>query len=85
MRDGDADVFVEMEARDLRPVDAGLLDERLEELELARARRDDYAGLALLGYRLADLVRRHVGRLLGHVIFVLAYIDLHRICISLSL
>ena len=77
VRDGDSDVFVEVEASYLRPVYAGLLDERSQELELARPRGHDDARLAARGDRLPDLVARRLCRGRGHVELVLAYVDLH--------
>ena len=72
-----AHVFVEMEARHLRPVDSLFLDESLEELELACASGDDNASLALFGDSLADLFGGGVCGLLRHIEFVFPDCNLH--------
>jgi len=45
---GDADILVEMEGHDFRPVDARRRDEMVEHLELARPGRHDDGRLASL-------------------------------------
>ncbi len=75
--DRNANILVEMEAGNLRPVDAGLLDERLEELELARAGGDDDARFASQRDRFADSVACRFGGVGGHIELVLAYVDFH--------
>ena len=52
----DADVLVEVEGRELRPVDPGRLPELREELVLRRRRGEDHGGLAVALHERADLV-----------------------------
>ena len=77
MRLREADVFVEVEDRDLGPVDARLLHEVLERLELAGAGGDDDVRARLTaedGAQFAGAVR---GRGLAHGDGVLVLLDLH--------
>ena len=53
----DPDVLVEVERRDLRPVDVGRLAQRGEELVLRRRGREDHAGRPVAGDERADRVR----------------------------
>ncbi len=73
VRFGQADVFVEVEHRDFRPVDAWLLDELRQHVELAGARGDDDAALALFSEGLADFLCTEFGG--GDAAFQLGLVD----------
>ena len=61
MRDGQADVFIEMEGLNLAPVDIGSFCKRIEKLELRRCGGRDDASLAAV----SDGAANGVGGLLG--------------------
>ena len=77
MRLREADIFVEVEDRDLGPVDARFLHEVLERLELARARGDDDVRARLTGEDGAQFAGAVRGRGLAHGDGVLMLLDLH--------
>jgi len=57
MRDRQPNIFIEVKARDAVPGDVWLVDERLEQLELRCASRDDDVGATSLLDRFADASR----------------------------
>ncbi len=54
MRDGQADILVEMEDSHLLPGDVRQRNERLEDFKLRRSGRDDDIGFSAVGDRLAS-------------------------------
>ena len=77
VRVGDADVLVEVEQLDPRPVDARRRGERVQELELRRAGGGDHARLPGPGDRLADRRRRALRRRAPELLLGVEDLDLH--------
>ncbi len=67
---GQADIFVEMEGRDLRPVDALGHDEMVQHLELAGAGRHDDRRRAMAGELVPDRLRAKRRRLPAELVLV---------------
>jgi len=80
---GHADVFVEMEEDDLRPVDARLGHQCGQHLELGGAGGNDHVGLADGGDCVANDGRTDGGGALAELGFRRGNIDLYHTCDSM--
>jgi hypothetical protein len=72
-----SDVFVQVKHLDLLPVDSGKARQRIEKLELGRARGRDQACFALCLDSLAQDRSRLVGSDFGHLALVIEAFDHH--------